>query len=172
MCIFISIYNQRAGASVVEWVRWILLWIMPLVQDWSIDLVISSPASYHCTTNASPPRFAYTNLLCLSPYSNPLDHFVSQHHPSLLISHRSDHWICSLDLTATNRPSFFSRPFYRVRDGKTLQSRSRDFLPHSRPNSPDDTSALITKSLPNHEPTYISLDQCSSSFPNGIFQLL
>ena len=32
--------------------RWILLWIMPLVQDQSLDLLISSPSRYHCVTDA------------------------------------------------------------------------------------------------------------------------
>ena len=31
---------------------WILLWIMPLMQERSLDLLISSPAHYHCTTAA------------------------------------------------------------------------------------------------------------------------
>ena len=34
---------------------WGLLWIIPLVHDRSLDLLTSSPARYHCTTNA--PRF-------------------------------------------------------------------------------------------------------------------
>ena len=33
--------------------RWILLWIMPLVQDWSLNLLTSTPACYHCTTDAA-----------------------------------------------------------------------------------------------------------------------
>ena len=33
--------------------RWILLWIMPLVQDRSLDLLASIPARYHCTTDAA-----------------------------------------------------------------------------------------------------------------------
>ena len=33
-----------------EQIRWILLWIMPLAQDRSLDLLASSPARYHCTT--------------------------------------------------------------------------------------------------------------------------
>ena len=33
--------------------RWILLWIMPLVQDWSLDLLASNLACYHCTMAAS-----------------------------------------------------------------------------------------------------------------------
>ena len=32
--------------------RWILLWIMPLVQDRLLDLLASSPAHYHCATAA------------------------------------------------------------------------------------------------------------------------
>ena len=33
-----------------------LLRIMPLVQDQSLDLLISSPAHYHCATDASSDR--------------------------------------------------------------------------------------------------------------------
>ena len=33
-----------------------LLWIMPLVQDRSLDLLTSSPARYHCTTDAPEAR--------------------------------------------------------------------------------------------------------------------
>ena len=33
--------------------RWMLLWIMPLVQDQSLGLLTSSPACYHCTTDAT-----------------------------------------------------------------------------------------------------------------------
>ena len=32
--------------------RWILIWNMPLVQDWSLDLLTCSPARYHCTKDA------------------------------------------------------------------------------------------------------------------------
>ena len=32
---------------------WILLWIMPLVQDRSLDLLTSNAARYYCTTDAS-----------------------------------------------------------------------------------------------------------------------
>ena len=32
--------------------RWILLWIIPLVQDQSLDLMTSSPACYHCAMDA------------------------------------------------------------------------------------------------------------------------
>ena len=31
---------------------WILLWIMPQAEDGSLDLLASSPAHYHCTTDA------------------------------------------------------------------------------------------------------------------------
>ena len=34
--------------------RWILLWILPLVQDQSLGLLTSSPACYYCTTK--PPH--------------------------------------------------------------------------------------------------------------------
>ena len=34
--------------------RWVLLWIMPQVQDWSIDLLTSNPWCYYCTTDAPP----------------------------------------------------------------------------------------------------------------------
>ena len=29
--------------------RWFWVWIMPMVQDWLLDLLISSPVCYHCT---------------------------------------------------------------------------------------------------------------------------
>ena len=32
--------------------RWILFWMMPLVQDLSLGLLTSSPTFYHCTTDA------------------------------------------------------------------------------------------------------------------------
>ena len=32
--------------------RWILLWTIPLVQDWLLDLLISSPACYYWATDA------------------------------------------------------------------------------------------------------------------------
>ena len=32
--------------------RWILLWIMPVVQDRTLDLLISSPVRYHCAMDA------------------------------------------------------------------------------------------------------------------------
>ena len=32
--------------------RWILFWIMPLLQDWSLDLLTSSPAQYHWAKDA------------------------------------------------------------------------------------------------------------------------
>ena len=37
-------------------VRWILLWIMPLVQGRSLDLLTSSKACYHCTMDAPRGR--------------------------------------------------------------------------------------------------------------------
>ena len=53
-------------------IRWILLWIMPLVQDRSLNLLTCSPARYHCATDAP----------CL-------------HDPNLLTSNQ---WECSIDL--------------------------------------------------------------------------
>ena len=32
--------------------RWILVWIMPQVQDWLLNLLTRSPVSYHCATTA------------------------------------------------------------------------------------------------------------------------
>ena len=49
---------------------WILLRIMPLMQDRSLDLLISSPARYHCATDAPLDagtwRFNYHNVLHLT----------------------------------------------------------------------------------------------------------
>ena len=44
--------------------RWILLGIMPLVQDRSLDLLISSPARYHCTTDAPIVRVLVHLMFC------------------------------------------------------------------------------------------------------------
>ena len=35
--------------------RYILLWIVPLVQDQSLDMLTSIPARYHCATDAPTP---------------------------------------------------------------------------------------------------------------------
>ena len=35
-----------------EPMRWILIWIMPLAQKRSLELLASSPSRYHCTTDA------------------------------------------------------------------------------------------------------------------------
>ena len=42
--------------------RWILLWIMPQVQDRSLDLLACSPAHYHCTTDAPLHTRHLTNI--------------------------------------------------------------------------------------------------------------
>ena len=48
---------------------WILLWILPLVQDRSLDLLASSTSRYHCTTDVPPgpkgnihPAFWYIKM--------------------------------------------------------------------------------------------------------------
>ena len=46
-------YKAILGQIKPGWIRLILLWIMPLAQDQSLDLLASSPALYHCTTDAS-----------------------------------------------------------------------------------------------------------------------
>ena len=42
----------RPQCCIIRLMRWILFWIMPVVQDRSLDLLTSSPACYHCTTDA------------------------------------------------------------------------------------------------------------------------
>ena len=41
--------------------RWILLWTMPLAQDQSLDVLVSSPGRYHCTTDAYAPQLWFEN---------------------------------------------------------------------------------------------------------------
>ena len=45
-------------------IRLILLWIMPFAQDRSLDLLASSPASYHWTTD----EYHYINLVTMTHY--------------------------------------------------------------------------------------------------------
>ena len=45
--------NSILGREQPGLTGWILLWIMTLVQDRSLDLLTSSPAHYHCTTDAT-----------------------------------------------------------------------------------------------------------------------
>ena len=59
--------------------KWILLWIMPLVQDQSLDLLTSSPARYHCATD---------NLSQISRYSR---------HRIMTTCRRIVWTVCSLD---------------------------------------------------------------------------
>ena len=59
--------------------KWFLLWIMALVQDRSVDMLTSSPARYHCTTDTPgrhppPPPFPSRHAAefsWLSLLSNP-----------------------------------------------------------------------------------------------------
>ena len=51
-----------AGDNLGEWDEVSLLWIMPLEQDRSLDLLASSPACYHCTTDA-PHSFTIIRLI-------------------------------------------------------------------------------------------------------------
>ena len=44
--------------------RWILLWIMPLVQDRLLDLLTSSPECYHCKKDV-PNNFWYSFFCAL-----------------------------------------------------------------------------------------------------------
>ena len=45
--------------------RWILVWIMLLVQGRSLDMLISSPVCYHCTTDALVMLYWYYSLACM-----------------------------------------------------------------------------------------------------------
>ena len=55
----------------------ILLWIMPLVQDWSLDLLTSSPAWYQSTTNA-PEISLIMEKIGTGGVWNPRIHLVYQ----------------------------------------------------------------------------------------------
>ena len=68
--------------------RWILLWIMPLVQDRLLDLLTSSPACYDCTTGG-PMNIPDIMLYCLLWYSKCLN----------------THW--SRQITQGTKPSLF-----------------------------------------------------------------
>ena len=50
-----TILHSKAilGRGQPEQMRWILLWIMPMVQVLLLDLLTSSPASYHCATDTA-----------------------------------------------------------------------------------------------------------------------
>ena len=47
-----SVLKDILGRRQPGLMRWFLLWIMPLVQDRSLDLLTSSPACYHCAMDA------------------------------------------------------------------------------------------------------------------------
>ena len=49
---FCTVWLYWARDNMGEWDEF-LLWIIPLAQDRSLDLLTSSPALYHCTTDAS-----------------------------------------------------------------------------------------------------------------------
>ena len=46
-------YKAVLGRGQPGLMRWILLWIMPPVQDRSLDLLTRSPARYYCTMDSS-----------------------------------------------------------------------------------------------------------------------
>ena len=54
-------------------IRWIMLWIIPLVQYLLVDLLTSSPACYHCTT-ISPliaiPKHSISSYVLLTWWGN------------------------------------------------------------------------------------------------------
>ena len=62
VCLFVSRITQKL-------MRGILWWIMPLVQDWSLDLLTSSPACYHWAMDA-PLNYLIRGIL---PY-----HYIKQ----------------------------------------------------------------------------------------------
>ena len=55
------------GRGQLGLMRWILSWIVPLVQDRTLDLLTSSPAHYHCTMDAPtyPWRSGRHGIHCL-----------------------------------------------------------------------------------------------------------
>ena len=68
-CLRLRFYNCKAilGRGQPGRMRRILLWIMPLPQDLSLDLLTSSPALYHYTTDAptpTPPFFSPALACC------------------------------------------------------------------------------------------------------------
>ena len=55
MASWVTILHSKAilGLGQLELMRWNLVWIMPQVQAWSLDLLTCSPACYDCATVAS-----------------------------------------------------------------------------------------------------------------------
>ena len=65
---------------------WILLWIMPLAQDRSLDLLISSPTRYHCTMDTPTLFYEYWSQM------NNTDLNLTPHRGScydMVIGHKS-----------------------------------------------------------------------------------
>ena len=49
-CLAMILHSKAIlGWGQTELMRWILLWIMPMAQDRSLELLTSSPACYHCS---------------------------------------------------------------------------------------------------------------------------
>ena len=88
VCIYLSLslmndWCFRLGRSPPGRMRWILVWIIPLEQAWSFDMLASSPALYHCIMDAFSPHslslslrhplslYIYMHILSIS-YSNSL----------------------------------------------------------------------------------------------------
>ena len=54
-------------------IRWISVWIMPQVQDRSMDLLTGSPALYHCATTSHVTVYdanTHNTLITLTIYSS------------------------------------------------------------------------------------------------------
>ena len=47
--------------------RWTLIWIMPLMQDRSLDLLTYSPSRYHCALSNTEPETVWIGLDWLGP---------------------------------------------------------------------------------------------------------
>ena len=58
--------------------RWILLWVMPLVQECSLILLISSPVRYHWITDAPTPCDRYIGVFLLFQQHQNLWYISSQ----------------------------------------------------------------------------------------------
>ena len=71
---------------------------MPLVQDQSLDLLISSPARYHCTTDARPLNI--TNIITTSQ----LYYTKNVHLPHIVISSALSHQVVDIDRILLTNP--------------------------------------------------------------------
>ena len=67
--------------------RWLLLWITPMEEDWSLDVLTSSPACYHNTTDDPLFRRVLHHTPCPSPPPHSLPASSPPPHLVLLLTH-------------------------------------------------------------------------------------